>query len=71
MSKDICQRIGKRIRDLRTERGWTQQMLADHAELGQDHLSDLELGKKEICVRALERIAEALEVSLEQFFAGI
>jgi len=46
-------------------------MLADHAELGQDHLSDLELGKKEICVRALERIAEALEVSLEQFFAGI
>ena len=71
MSRDICQRIGKRIRDLRIERGWSQQMLADHAQLGQDHLSDLELGKKEIGVRALERITDALEVSLERFFHGI
>lgn len=71
MSKDICQRIGKRIRDLRTERGWTQQMLADHAELGQDHLSDLELGKKEIGIRALERIVVALDVSLMRFFERI
>lgn len=46
-------------------------MLADHADIGQDHLSDLELGKKEIGVRALERITDALEVSLERFFHGI
>jgi transcriptional regulator with XRE-family HTH domain len=46
-------------------------MLADHAELTREHLSELESGKKEIGVRALERIATALEVSLSHFFGGI
>ena len=68
MPTDICQRLGDRIRQLRTERKWTQQMLADHAGIGQDHLSELERGKKEIGIRVLEKIAEALDVRLKQFF---
>ena len=43
-------------------------MLADHADIGQDHLSELERGKKEIGIRVLERIAAALDVRLKQFF---
>lgn len=43
-------------------------MLADHAELAREHLSELENGKKEIGVRSLERIVRALGVSLGQFF---
>jgi transcriptional regulator with XRE-family HTH domain len=68
MGKDICVRIGRRIRALRTERGWTQAMLADHAELTREHLSELENGHKEIGVRALEKIAQALDLTLHQFF---
>lgn len=63
-------RIGRRIRILRTERGWTQAMLADHAELTREHLSELENGHKEIGVRALEKIAQALDLNLHQFFEG-
>jgi transcriptional regulator with XRE-family HTH domain len=63
MATDICVRIGRRIRVLRTERGWTQAMLADHAEITREHLSELESGKKEMGVRTLERIAGALEVA--------
>lgn len=70
MLKDICVRIGRRIRVLRTARGWTQAMLSDHAELTREHLSELENGKKEIGVKALERITLALEVSLQEFFEG-
>jgi transcriptional regulator with XRE-family HTH domain len=70
MATDICVRIGRRIRVLRTERGWTQAMLADHAELTREHLSELENGHKEIGVRALEKIARALSLSLHQFFEG-
>jgi transcriptional regulator with XRE-family HTH domain len=71
MAADICVRIGRRIRVLRTEKGWTQAMLADHAELTREHLSELENGHKEIGVRALEKIAQALEVSLREFFAEL
>ena len=63
-------RIGRRIRFLRTERGMTQAMLADHAELTREHLSELESGKKEMGVRTLDRIARALGVSLAKFFDG-
>jgi len=70
MATDICVRIGRRIRVLRTERKWTQAMLADHAELAREHLSELENGHKEIGVRALEKIAQALDLNLHQFFEG-
>ena len=46
-------------------------MLADHAELTREHLSELEGGKKEIGARALDRIAQALGLSLAKFFEGI
>lgn len=71
MATDICVRIGRRIRVLRTKRGWTQVMLADHAGLTREHLSELENGKKEIGARTLDRIAKALEVKLVGFFEGI
>ena len=45
-------------------------MLADHAELTREHLSELENGRKEIGVKALERLAKALELNLQQFFEG-
>jgi transcriptional regulator with XRE-family HTH domain len=70
MAKDICVRVGRRIRALRTERGWTQAMLADHADLTREHVSELENGHKEIGIRALEKIAYALDVNLHQFFDG-
>jgi transcriptional regulator with XRE-family HTH domain len=45
-------------------------MLADHAEITREHLSELENGHKEIGVRALEKITLALGISLHQFFEG-
>lgn len=71
MATDICIAIGRRIRVLRTQKGWTQAMLADHAELTREHLSELENGNKEIGARALERISSALDVKLSQFFDGL
>lgn len=60
---DICVRIGRKIRLQRTEKGWTQQVLADHAQITREHLSELESGNKEMGVRTLEQIAVALGVS--------
>ena len=68
MATDICVRLGRRIRVLRTKRGWTQAMLADHAQITREHLSELENGRKEAGIRTIEKIAAALEMTLEQFF---
>lgn len=71
MATDICIRLGKRIRALRLKQHWTQEILADHAVLGRVYLSEIENGRKEVCVRALERIADALSVSLTELFRGL
>jgi transcriptional regulator with XRE-family HTH domain len=65
MATDICKWVGGRIRKLRTKRGWTQQILADHAELTREHISALETARSEPGLCALERIAEALEIPLK------
>ena len=45
-------------------------MLADHADLTREHLSELENGHKEIGVRALEKIILALNLNMHKFFEG-
>jgi transcriptional regulator with XRE-family HTH domain len=37
-------------------------MLADHAQIERAHLGRLETGRREICLRILERIAIALGI---------
>ena len=46
-------------------------MLADHAQLTREHLSELENGHKEIGIKTLERVTGALATSLHQFFADL
>ncbi len=65
MATDICVRVGNRIRELRQAKEWSQQMLADHAQIERAHLTRLEEGRKEAGLRVLERIAEALGVGIE------
>lgn len=70
MDTDVCIWVGRRIRTLRDERGWTQALLADHAELAREYISEVERGRKELGIRALERIAQALDTELQEFFVG-
>jgi transcriptional regulator with XRE-family HTH domain len=57
----ICVRVGRRIAELRALRGWSQRMLADHADIEYAHLARLELGQREAGLLILQKIADALE----------
>jgi len=62
MASDIRIRLGKRIRKLRLQRSWRQIDLAVHAELSKTHICDIETGKRQVGIEALERIAMALDM---------
>lgn len=59
MTRDICISLGKRIRDLRKARGWRQIDLAAHAGVNENYVSDIEHGRKEVCLRKLQDLAHA------------
>ena len=61
-SQSICVQVGRKIAKLRDDRGWSQRMLADHAQIEYAHLARLELGQKEAGLLILQKIADALEV---------
>ena len=60
--------LGERIRELRKIRGLTQEQLAELVDVEQKHVSRLELGKSFPTIERLEKIADALNVQLRDFF---
>ena len=68
---DICVRFGKRLRKLRLDHGWTQTDVAVHLGMDRSFLSDLELGKREPCLRSLETIALGFGMTVPQLLSRI
>ncbi len=71
MAIDICVRLGRKIRLLRSKRGWTQQQLADMTGIGRVHVSELENGKREAGLRMLEKLAATFEITVSDILKEI
>ena len=65
---DTKKLIGARIKELRKQAGFTQERLAEIVDMDSRHLSRLEVGKHFPSLDSLERIAEALNAPLAEFF---
>lgn len=60
--------IGRRIRDLRSAMGLSQEKLALKADLDRTYIAGVENGKRNLSVKSLEKIINALDVSFQEFF---
>lgn len=66
---DVTAWVGHRIQSLRLERGWTQEQLAEYADLHVSYVSTLEEGKKNPSIEVINRLASAFQLSLSDFFS--
>ena len=64
-------RLGRRISGLREKRGLSQTQLADLAQVGRAHLSQIENGAVAARVDTLYALAEALEMTLSELLKGL
>jgi XRE family aerobic/anaerobic benzoate catabolism transcriptional regulator len=71
MASDICVLLGQRIRKLRKAKGWRQIDLAEQADVHEVHISDLERGAREVGLRTLLAISQALEMKLSELLKGL
>ncbi len=67
MSK-INKEVGFRIREVRQERGLSQEKLAALADLHRAYIGQIERGEKNIGLKNLEKIAKALGVNIKDLF---
>lgn len=63
--------IGLRIRKLRRQKLWTQENLAEKAEITPDYLCRIELGKKHPSLKTLLLIANALDTTVDDLLVDV
>lgn len=68
---DLAKLIGERIRNLRIERGLTQENLAEKAQFHFTYIGQLERGEKQASLTTIEKIVNALEITFEELFSFI
>lgn len=59
------ERIGRRLAEIRKERGYTVRQLAELADLRSATISNVENGKFSVGLDILAKICDALEVRIE------
>lgn len=65
---DIIKSVGPAIRVLRDKAGISQEELAARAELDRTYVSGIERGARNPSVKSLQRVANGLEVGLDEVF---
>lgn len=62
--------LGEAVRRLRKVRGLTQEDLSGLTELHRNHVGGIERGERNITIKTVLALAEALEVRPAELFAG-
>ena len=71
MAEDIRVRVGRRLRKLREQHGWTQVQMAERLGLDRSYLADVERGKRNVSIVNLEVISKGFGVSLSRLLSKV
>jgi transcriptional regulator with XRE-family HTH domain len=63
--------FGKRVREIRLKRKWSQEKLAEESGLHTTYISGIERGKRNVGMENVVKLARALKVDVGQLFKGV
>jgi len=66
---EILIKFGERVRELRKEKGLSQEQLAFKANLHRTYIGMIERAEKNITLINIEKLAKALEVKVRELFS--
>jgi transcriptional regulator with XRE-family HTH domain len=66
--KTILIKFGEKVRDLRKQKGLSQEQLSFEADLHRTYIGMIERAEKNITLTNIEKIAKALEVEISELF---
>jgi transcriptional regulator with XRE-family HTH domain len=61
---DIKKKFGQKIKDLRLAKCWSQEKLAQKADLDRTYITGIETGKRNVSIVVIEKLGIALNVKL-------
>lgn len=67
-NKALAEDIGALVRQLRVAAGMSQEEFADRCGVHRTYIGSIERGEKAITLETAQKLVEALNISLSQFF---
>ena len=67
----IAKQLGERIKELRKKTGLSQEKFALKIDLDRTYFATVELGKRNISLQNIEKIAKGLNITISELFDGI
>ena len=71
LMEDIKIRFGRRLRELRLEKGWSQETLANLAEIDRTYIPGIESGKRNVSIVVVEKLSSVFKMSISDLLKGI
>ena len=71
IKNSIQKQLGKKVRDLRTAKGYSQESFAHDCDLHRTYIGCIERGEKNVTINNITKIAKVLKINLSSLFEGI
>lgn len=65
---DLKEKFGHKIKQLREQKGYSIEYLANIADIDRTYISDIEKGKRNVSLLIIEKLSKALEVNIQELF---
>ena len=69
--ESLLRSVGARVRKCREQREWTQEDLAERAELDRSYIAGIEAGLRNPSIKAVAKIARGLELTLSELLQTV
>ena len=71
MQKDLLFAFGQTVRKIRLSKDISQEKFADMCDLHRTYISDIELGKRNVSLENIGKMANALDISISKLFQEV
>ena len=65
---DIKEKFGHKVKELRENKGFSIEQLANISNVDRNYISDIEKGKRNVSIEIMEKIILALDTDFMEFF---
>lgn len=69
--KDLLKRLGRRVRDLRVAKGWSQEEFAHLGGLHRTYIGQIERGEKNLSLANLTKLSSVLDITVSDLLSEL
>lgn len=65
---NIKEKFGQKVKQLREQKGFSMEYLANISDIDRTYISDIEKGKRNVSLLIIEKLSLALQVTIQELF---